>query len=123
MTDKDLKKLSRAQLLEMLLIQTREVERLREKLAKAESLLSERYMNYTEAGNLAEAMVKVNGVMEAAQAAAEQYLENIATMERDVREYCRNQLAQAAEDAQAIRNASTPEEAGRIYQTLLEKYD
>lgn len=123
MTDKDLKKLSRAQLLEMLLIQTREVERLREKLAKAESLLSERYMNYTEAGNLAEAMVKVNGVMEAAQAAAEQYLENIATMERDVREYCRTQLAQAAEDAQAIRNASTPEEAGRIYQTLLEKYD
>ena len=123
MTDKDLKKLSRAQLLEMLLVQTREVERLREKLTKAETLLSDRYMKYVDAGNLAEAMVKVNGVMEAAQAAAQQYLDNITEMEQDVREYCRRQLTQAAEDAGAIRSASSPEEAAMLYQTMLEKYN
>jgi len=120
MTDKELKKLSRAELLEMLLIQTREVERLQEKLSKADSMLSQRYMQFLEAGSLAEAMLKVNGVMEAAQAAADQYLENIATMERDVKEYCRNLLAQAKQDAEAIHSSSVPDE---LYQELLTKYE
>lgn len=123
MTDKELKKLSRAELLEMLLIQTREVENLQKKLSKAEAIFSERYMNYLEAGSLAEAMLKVNGVMEAAQAAADQYLARIAAMEQEVKEYCRNQLAQAAEDAAKIRNAASQQEATAIYQAAIEKYE
>lgn len=122
MTDKELKKLSRAELLEMLLIQTRQVENLQEKLSKAEALLTERHMDYLEAGSLAEAMLKVNGVIDAAQAAADQYLENIATKEREVNEYCRKQLAQAAEDARKIRSAHSAQEAQNLYQTVIEKY-
>ena len=34
-----------------------------------------------EAGNIAEAALKINKVMEAAQAAADQYLQNIAQLE------------------------------------------
>ena len=120
MTNRELKKLSRAELLEMLLIQTREVERLQEKLAKADSMLSQRYMQFLEAGSLAEAMLKVNGVMEAAQAAADQYLENIVTMERDMKEYCRSLLDQAKQDAEAIRLSPDPD---GLYQDLLTKYE
>lgn len=122
-TEKELKKLSRVQLLEMLLIQTREVENLQKKLSKAESMLSERYMNYLEAGSLAEAMLKVNGVIDAAQAAADQYLENIASMEQNVKEYCRKQLAQAAEDAARIRSASSEQEAHLLYETMISRYE
>ena len=122
MTDKELKRLSRTELLEMLLIQTRQVEILQKKLSKAESLLTERHMDFLEAGSLAEAMLKVNGVIDAAQAAADQYLENIENKEREVNEYCRKQLAQAAEDAKRICSSSSLQEAQALYETAIVKY-
>lgn len=77
MTDKELKKLSRYELLEMLLEQSKEVERLKEELEKANALLEERQILIHNAGSIAEASLKLNGVFEAAQKAADQYLENI----------------------------------------------
>lgn len=117
MTDKELKKLSRAELLELLLMQTKEVERLREKLAKAESLLSERYLHILEAGNLAEAVLKINGVMEAAQAAAQQYIDNITLMEQETKQRCQAMLDQAREEAQHIRGdySEIPEDLSELF--------
>ncbi len=77
MTDKELKKLSRYELLEMLLEQSKEVQRLKEELKKANALLEERQILIHNAGSIAEASLKLNGVFEAAQKAADQYLENI----------------------------------------------
>lgn len=77
MTEKDLKKLSRKQLLELLLMQTERVDALQKKLADAEARLNDRALAETEAGSIAEAALRLNGVFEAAEAAAEQYLENI----------------------------------------------
>ena len=77
MTDKELKKLSRAELLEMLLAQSKEKQRLEEELAEARKKLEDREIRIAESGSLAEAALKLNGVFEAAQAAADQYLENI----------------------------------------------
>ncbi len=76
MTDKELKKLSRYELLEMLLEQSKEVQRLKE-LEKANALLEERQILIHNAGSIAQAALKLNGVFEAAQKAADQYLENI----------------------------------------------
>lgn len=86
MTDKELKKLNRAELLELLLVQTKEVERLRHELAEVRQELADRRLGLKQAGNLAQAVLAVNGVMEAAQAAANQYLENIAALEAEARE-------------------------------------
>ena len=77
MTDKELKKLSRYELLEMLLEQSKEVQRLKEELEKANALLEERQILIHNAGSIAQAALKLNGVFEAAQKAADQYLENI----------------------------------------------
>ena len=96
MTNKELKKLSRADLLELLLVQTRESERLKKKLSAAEKELAERQLRMSAVGTLAEAMVEVNGVMAAAQAAADQYLENIAAMEAETKKKC-DQMIQAAQ--------------------------
>lgn len=122
MTEKELKKLNRAELLELLLLQTREVERLQEKLSKADSLISQRYMQYLEAGSLAEAMVKVNGVMEAAQAAADQYLDNIRQQEQETKAYCRQLILEASEYAKNLRQNPESATDQEVAALIAEKY-
>ena len=77
MTDKELKKLSRAELLEMLLEQTRRVEQLKKELEEKNAMLEEKKLMIEDAGNLAQAALALNKVFEAAQAAADQYLYNV----------------------------------------------
>lgn len=77
MTDKELKKLSRAELLEMLLEQTRRVETLQKELEQKNAMLEDRRLKEEEAGSIAHAALALNKVFEAAQAAADQYLYNI----------------------------------------------
>lgn len=77
MTDKQLKRLSRRELLEMLITQTRKVESLEAQLAEANRKLNDKMLMIEESGSLADAVMRLNGVFEAAQSAAQQYLENI----------------------------------------------
>ena len=77
MTDKELRRLSRCELLQMLLEQTGEVERLQAELDKTRAELNDRAIMLESCGNLAEASLKINRVFEAAQQAAEQYLANV----------------------------------------------
>lgn len=77
MTDKELRRLSRAELLEMLLAQTEENERLQAELDDAKRALEDRRIEASRAGSLAEASLKLNGVFEAADKAARQYVENV----------------------------------------------
>lgn len=77
MTAKELKKLKRSELLEILLARTAEVERLQKELDEANKKLEDRAILLDNVGSIAEASLKLNGVFEAAEAAAEQYLKNI----------------------------------------------
>ena len=77
MTDKELHKLSRKELLEMLLAQIQENEKLKEELRRAERQLSDRRLLQENAGSMAEAAMRLNAVFEAADRAAQQYLENV----------------------------------------------
>lgn len=102
MTSKELKRLSRADLLELLLAQTRETETLKKKLQEAEEELENRRFRMSNAGSLAEAMVEINNVMAAAQSAADQYLENIAAMEEEARKKCDLMIQAAQKEARRI---------------------
>jgi len=77
MTSQELKKLRRADLLELLLEERRENEALRAQLKKAYEALKDRKIQMQKAGSIAEAALRLNDVFEAAQAAADQYLENV----------------------------------------------
>lgn len=77
MTDKELRKLKRSELLELLLAQEKEIAALQKKLDKANKKLESREIAIQESGSLAEAALKLNFVFEAAQAAADMYVENI----------------------------------------------
>jgi len=84
LSDKELQRLKRGELLEILLDQSRENESLKlqleEKSRMIEDLnskLASRKIAIREAGTIADASLKLNGVFEAAQAAAQQYLDNL----------------------------------------------
>ena len=77
MTDKELRRLSRRELLQMLLEQTGDVERLQAELDKTRAELNDRAIMLESCGNIAEASLKINHVFEAVQQAAEQYLANV----------------------------------------------
>lgn len=72
-----LRKLNKLQLLELLARQEKELQDLRTTLAERDAELERRALIMQEAGSIAEAALRLNDVFEAAQRAADQYLESI----------------------------------------------
>lgn len=77
MNQKELKRLSRGDLLEMMLSLSKENEHLRKELHQARTRLEDRTIAVENSGSLAEAALNLNGVLQAAQAACDQYTLNI----------------------------------------------
>ena len=108
MTEKELHRLTRRELLEMLIAQTTENDRLKTGLEQAEAQLRDRRTAIDKAGSIAEAALALNGVFQAAEAAAQQYLENIQRISSQQDAFCRalkekaeNEAAQIRQEAQA----------------------
>lgn len=106
MTEKELKKLNRYQLLEMLIIQTERADALQKQLEEAQSKLDSRDVNMTVIGSVAEASLQLAGVFEAAQKAADIYLnavkERTAAMEAEARQRAEAIVAEAETKARQI---------------------
>jgi cell division septum initiation protein DivIVA len=75
LTEKELKKLNRYQLLELLVLQTERADKLQAKLEETENKLLENNVKVASLGSIAEASLQLNGVFEAAQNAADKYVE------------------------------------------------
>lgn len=74
MTEKELKKLNRYQLLELLLAQTQRADQLQMLLEQKEKQLTEYEVRISSLGSIAEASLELSGVFQAAQQAADLYL-------------------------------------------------
>ena len=72
----------------MLVEQSRENDRLRAQVDELQRLLSDRQLKINQAGSIAEASLQLNQVFEAAQQAAEQYLENIRSLSGRQEQVC-----------------------------------
>ena len=116
MTAKELKRLRRSDLLEMLLDLSRENDDLRQEIQFLRQQLENRTISILNCGSLAEAAMELNGVFEAAQAACQQYTENIRDrsenlelycrqMEQQTREKCDQMIAEAQRYAEEIKGA------------------
>ena len=103
MTDKELRKLTRGELLELLLVQTREIDRLNSQLDQLQTEQQQRQIHLSQAGNIAEAALQLNRVFEAAQAAADQYLENIMSPVADTEDRCRQMLEETRQQCDTMR--------------------
>ena len=102
MTDKELRRLSRGELLEMLIAQAAENDQLKNRLEQAEAQLRDRKIAINNAGSLAEAALSLNGVFQAAEAAAQQYLENIRTLSGRQEQICRQREEESAQKSNAL---------------------
>ena len=119
MTERELKRMSRTEILELLLSQTNRIEELEEKLkeatAKAQEAtkqMQDRQIKIDQAGSIAEASLQLSDIFQDAQVAADLYLENIKKMEEDTknqsdklladtRKQCDEMVAKAKQDAQS----------------------
>ena len=99
MTDKEFRRLSREELVEIIYELQRSESALREENDQLRAKLADRSLKMEKAGSLAEASLALNGVFEAAQAVADQYLAAI----RDAQEEAREKAAQAQEELGEIQ--------------------
>lgn len=77
MTDKELRKLSRAELIDIIYEAQKRYEECAAENQKLKEALEERTLKISSAGSIAEAALSVNHVFESAQAAADQYLSSL----------------------------------------------
>lgn len=122
MTKQELKKLSRLDLVEMLLGLTKENEQLRSELEEARAQLADQTVAVEEAGTLAEATVRLNGVFETAEAAAEQYLLNIRQRCEEQERICVRKEQETLENC-AQMEQETREKCGRMLRSAKEQVD
>lgn len=80
---KSLRKLSRLELVEIIVQKTKENEELKTKLFQAEKKLEERELLCKENGSIAKAALEINKIFETAQKAADDYLRNIQKQNPD----------------------------------------
>lgn len=99
MTDKEFKRLKRADLIEIIYRLQENEEKYRQAIDHMAKQLGERQTKLEHAGSIAEASLALSGVFEAAQEAADRYLEDI----RRLKEEAAQELEQAKRDAERIR--------------------
>lgn len=109
MTDKEFKRLKRADLIEIIYRLQEDEEIYQRRIAELETQLAEKRTKLQKAGSIAEAAISLSNVFEAAQDAADRYLKEI----RQLRVEAAAELERAKREAEKIR-ADARREAARI---------
>lgn len=114
MTDRELRRLTREDLLDIIYELQQRTQRLEQENETIRKQLSDRTMKLENAGSIAEAALAVNGVFEAAQAAADQYLAQVRGSQQladrlvaDAQRKASAIVQQAQQEADRIRAGST----------------
>lgn len=101
MTEKELRKLNRYQLLDLLIVQTERADKLHKQVAELENKLLERDLHMTKLGSIAEASIQLSGVFEASQKAADSYLDAAKKQADEIVSNAREQAALIVARAEA----------------------
>ena len=102
MTDKEFKRLNRAQLIDVIYQFQLQVDELTEQNRKLEEELADRRLRLSNIGNIADAALEINDCFRSAQNAAEQYLNEIKALREGVEGERQEILKQARAEAAAI---------------------
>lgn len=102
MTDKEFKRLSRSQLIEIIYQFQIKVEELTQENQTLSAALEDKRLRIAKAGSIAEAVLEMNQVMQAAQNAAQQYLDEIQAVRAEMDCERENIRAKANEEAEAV---------------------
>ena len=102
MTDQELRRLSRADLIDIIYTLQQQKEQAEQQLAQAQAQLQDRQLRLASAGSIAEAALSLNGVFDAAQAAADQYLQAVRTSAAETQAQKEQILVDAERQAKEI---------------------
>ena len=102
MTDKEFKRLSRAQLIDIIYQFQLQIDKLTEQNQELERELADKRLRLRNAGNIADAALEINDCFRSAQNAAEQYLSEIQTIREETEAERQMILSQARAEAEAI---------------------
>ena len=102
MTDKEFKRLSRAQLIEIIYQLQLQADKLTEQNQELERELADKRIRLKNAGNIADAALEMNNCFRSAQNAAEQYLNEIKAIREETEAQRQKILAQAKAAAEEI---------------------
>lgn len=104
MTEKELRRLGRGDLLNLLLEQSRENQHLREQLQAAQEALADKTLCIDRAGSIAEAALQLSGVFQAAEQACQMYTQNIMQLNQRQEAICAQREKESQEKAAQIVN-------------------
>ena len=107
MTDREFKRLRRADLIEIIYRLQENEEKYRKAIDEMSKKLGERRTKIENAGSIAEAAISLSGVFEAAQDAADRYLQDVYRR----REEAAMELEKAKKEAEKIRSDARREAA------------
>ena len=111
MTDKELRKLRRDDLLQILIDQQKQIDALKAELQLSKEALNNRDMAIQESGTLAEAALKMNGVFDAAQSAADEYVAQMRKKADEMAAEAEKKAEEARKQAEnMVRNARSEAE-------------
>ena len=102
MTDKEFKRLSRAELIDIIYQFQLQIDTLTEKNQDLEQELADKRLRLSNAGNIADAVLEINNCFRSAQNAAEQYLNEIKAIREETEAERQRILTEARAEAAAI---------------------
>jgi len=101
MTDKEIRHLSKTELLTIIRDQERELQQMKKQTAELELRLEDKKTHLEQCGSIAEASLQLHKVFEAAQAAADQYLAEVREKQSTADAEAEKILADAKQKAEA----------------------
>lgn len=110
MTEKNLRKLNRYQLLELLIVQTERADKLQAQLDEVVEQLNKQNLQFSALGSIAEASLQVSGVFQAAQKSADLYIDAAKKQAEKIEEEAHIKAAEILAQAQAQANRIKGEE-------------
>ena len=102
MPDRELRRMRRAELVEIILALKQTEDRLRAENAALSAQLQERQIHIENAGSIAQAALELNKVFEAAQAAADEYVASVRAANKNTDAAANALWAQAEAEAEQI---------------------
>ena len=113
MTDKEFKRLNRAQLIDIIYQFQLKIDTLTEQKQELERELADKRLRLNNAGNIADAALEINDCFRSAQNAAEQYLNEIKAIREETEAERHRILSETQEQRERILS-ETQEERQRI---------
>ena len=117
MISKELKKLNRRELVDVIYQLKKNEEQRQEQIAALEAELQERRIRLSVAGSIAEAATDITGIFSVAQSTADLYLREIASMKEDTENECEKMIEEAKKKVAKILA-----DGQRQYDTLAARY-